>query len=93
MDPAAGADLNAQIRPYRSSAAAASDDCNGRGVDHRRGYKAAPGFRQYSIAVIPGCATWRRPGIQKPGAALSGFRVRASKSAVADLDNDNAELG
>jgi hypothetical protein len=38
--------LNAQIRPYRSGAAAASDDCNGRGVDHGRGYKAAPGFRQ-----------------------------------------------
>jgi hypothetical protein len=38
--------LNAQIRPYRSGAAAASDDCNGRGVDHGRGYNAAPGFRQ-----------------------------------------------
>jgi hypothetical protein len=46
--PAAGLILNAQIRPYRTGAAAASDDGNGRGVDHGRGYKAAPGFRQYS---------------------------------------------
>jgi hypothetical protein len=37
--------LNAQIRPCRESAAAANDK-NGRGVDHGRGYKAAPGFRQ-----------------------------------------------
>jgi hypothetical protein len=44
--------LNAQIRPYRESAAAASDN-NGRGVDHGRGYKAAPGFRQDLTAVIP----------------------------------------
>jgi hypothetical protein len=44
--PAAGADiLNADLRPYRESAAAASDE-DGRGVDHGRGYKAAPGFRQ-----------------------------------------------
>jgi hypothetical protein len=37
--------LNADVRPYRDNAAAASDK-DGRGVDHGRGYKAAPGFRQ-----------------------------------------------
>jgi hypothetical protein len=46
VDPAAGGTiLNADIRPYRENAAAASDQ-NGRGVIHGRGYKAAPGFRQ-----------------------------------------------
>jgi hypothetical protein len=72
--------LNAQIRPHRESAAAASEN-NGRGVDHGRGYKAAPGFRQDSTAVIPGCATWRRPGIQKSGRWLdSGFALRAPRN-------------
>jgi hypothetical protein len=37
--------LNADVRPYRSGTAAASDE-NGRGVDHGPGYKAAPGWRQ-----------------------------------------------
>jgi hypothetical protein len=47
VDPAAEAEiLNADIRPYRSGAAAAANDDNGRSVDHGRGYKAAPGFRQ-----------------------------------------------
>jgi hypothetical protein len=46
MDPAAeGTILNADIRPYRENAAAASEQ-DGRGVIHQRGYKAAPGFRQ-----------------------------------------------
>jgi hypothetical protein len=45
-DPAAGATiLNANVRPYRDDAAAASNE-NGRGVDHGRGYKAAPALRQ-----------------------------------------------
>jgi hypothetical protein len=45
-DPAAGATiLNADNRPYRESAAAASGR-GGRGVDHERGYKARPGCRQ-----------------------------------------------
>src|ERR1700688_2888013 len=45
-DPAAGATiLNADDRPYRESAAAASGQ-DGRGVDHGRRYKATPGFRQ-----------------------------------------------
>jgi hypothetical protein len=37
--------LNADVRPNRENAAAASDK-DGRGVGHGRGYKAAPGFRQ-----------------------------------------------
>jgi hypothetical protein len=37
--------LNADNRPYRESAAAASNQ-DGRGVDHGRGYKAAPAERQ-----------------------------------------------
>jgi len=37
--------LNADLRPYRENAAAASDE-NGHSVDHGRRYKAAPGFRQ-----------------------------------------------
>jgi hypothetical protein len=37
--------LNADNRPYRDSAAAAGNQV-GCGVDHGRGYKAAPGFRQ-----------------------------------------------
>jgi hypothetical protein len=41
---------NARNRPYRESAAAASGG-NGRGVDHGRGYKAAPGWRQESNRV------------------------------------------
>src|SRR3954452_23773090 len=39
---------NARNRPYREGAAAAGDS-NGRGVDHGRGYKAAPGWRQVVI--------------------------------------------
>jgi hypothetical protein len=48
---------------------------------------------QIYIGVIPGCALFgRRPGIQHYYTALdSGFAP--SKSAVADLDNDIAELG
>ena len=53
-DPAAEADiLNADVRPYRDGTAAASDD-DGRGVDHGRGYKAAPGFRQDVPPSFPG---------------------------------------
>ena len=53
-DPAAGDDiLNADVRPYRNGTAATSDE-NGRGVDHGRGYKAAPGFRQAQTTVIQG---------------------------------------
>src|ERR1019366_2800982 len=45
-DPAAEADvLNADVRPYRKGTAAASNS-DGRGVDHGRGYTAAPGWRQ-----------------------------------------------
>jgi hypothetical protein len=45
-DPAAEATiLNANVRPYREGAAAASDD-DGRGVDHGRGDKAAARRRQ-----------------------------------------------
>jgi hypothetical protein len=47
--------LNADDRPYRDNAAAAGDDA-GRSVDHGRGYKAAPGFRQDGPGVIPGRA-------------------------------------
>ena len=42
--------------------------------------------------VIPGRATWREPGIHNHDREY-GFRACASKSAVADLDNDIAELG
>jgi hypothetical protein len=41
--------------------------------------------------VIPGRA--RRANPESSSALRSGFRVCASKSAVADLDNDVAELG
>jgi hypothetical protein len=68
--------LNAQIRPHRRTAAA--NDKYGRGVDHGRGYKAPPGLRQGSNAVVPGCATRTRV---YPNSALS-----MSKSATADLD-------
>src|SRR5450432_686484 len=45
-DPAAEAEiLNADVRPYRNGTAAASNQ-DGRGIDHGRGYKAAPCFRQ-----------------------------------------------
>jgi hypothetical protein len=51
-DPAAEADiLNADVRPYRKATAAASDE-DGRGVDHGRGYKAAPLPRQDAQGVI-----------------------------------------
>jgi hypothetical protein len=45
-----------------------------------------------NVCVIPGCALL---GADPESSTVhcSGFRVRASKSAVADLDNDNAELG
>src|ERR1700730_6683071 len=50
-------------------------------------------------SVIPRCAiahrgraTWREPGIHNHDREY-GFRACASKSAVADLDNDIAELG
>jgi hypothetical protein len=43
------------------------------------------------IIVIPGREK-REPGIHNPRGEY-GFRARASKSAVADLDNDLAELG
>jgi hypothetical protein len=49
--------LNADNRPNRDDAAAASGE-NGRGVDHGRGYKAAPAFR-LGMAVIPGRARER----------------------------------
>jgi hypothetical protein len=53
-DPAAEADiLNADVRPYRNGTAAANDS-DGRGVDHGRGYKATPGFRQEIAGVFPG---------------------------------------
>jgi len=42
--------------------------------------------------VIPGRASWRRPGIRKR-AQVYRSRVRASKSAVAGLDNNIAERG
>src|SRR5260370_15714140 len=46
VDPAAEATiLCADVRPYRESAAAASDK-DGRGVGHGRGYKAAAPRRQ-----------------------------------------------
>jgi hypothetical protein len=46
-DPAAGVViLNADDRPNRDNAAAAGSNGNGRGVDHGRGYKAAPARRQ-----------------------------------------------
>jgi hypothetical protein len=46
VDPAAGATiLSANVRPYRETAAAASNQ-NGRGIKHERGYKAAPARRQ-----------------------------------------------
>jgi hypothetical protein len=37
--------LNADVRPYRDNAAAASGQ-DGHGIDHGRGYKAALCFRQ-----------------------------------------------
>ena len=37
--------------------------------------------------VIPGCALLRADPESSSGLHISGFRVRASKSAVADLDN------
>ena len=50
MDPAAEATiLCADVRPYRESAAAASDE-DGRGVGHERGYKAG---RFHGQAKIP----------------------------------------
>ncbi|UGY14136.1 hypothetical protein HAP48_0037090 [Bradyrhizobium septentrionale] len=50
QDPAAEAMvLNASDRPYRENAAAAGND-DGRGVDHGRGYKAAPPCRQEKLA-------------------------------------------
>ena len=74
MDPAAGADLlNADVRPDRRSAAAASDD-NGRGVDHGRGYKAAPGFRQ---PVPPSFRDGPKDQTRNPEVVSARFRVRA----------------
>jgi hypothetical protein len=44
------------------------------------------------LSSFRGARSSREPGIQKLYAA-AGFRSAPSKSAVADLDNDIAELG
>jgi hypothetical protein len=55
--------LSADDRPYRCGAAAASNQ-DGRGIDHGRGYKAAPGLRQ-DVPVIPGRRDSDEPGISR----------------------------
>jgi hypothetical protein len=75
VDPAAEATiLNADDRPYRENAAAAGNG-HGRGVDHGRGYKAAPDFRQVGN-VIPGRRDSDEPGISHYDLGIPGSMLR-----------------
>src|SRR5439155_16091383 len=65
-DPAAGATiLDADVRPYRDNAAAASDG-HGRSDSHERGYKAAPAGRQVMTAIPAGS------GVKSPDSTVPG---------------------
>jgi hypothetical protein len=80
VDPAAEAMiLNADDRPYRESAAAASNQ-DGRGVDHGRGYKAALAFRQEKPPSFRGVAAATNPESRD-------FRVR-----LAPRNNDERQI-
>ena len=69
--------LNADVRPYRDGAAAASDE-DGRGVGHGRGYKAAPGWRQDELPV------------RAASRGLSGQTARHSHSTICAITSPNS---
>lgn len=76
-----GDGLDADDRPYRETTAAASDQ-NGRGVDHGRGYKATPDFRQGDRREIEsverlGATALTRRGLQGPGKGSLGIWLLA----------------
>jgi len=75
VDPAAEATtLCADVRPYRESAAAASDE-DGRGVGHGPGYKAASPRRQgFRCGLLPEL-DHANPGQRRSTAATEGAEV------------------